>query len=215
MSKFFEAGEIDTRRLLAAPPADGSPASLAELAELHAIAAARTPERLALAQQDAEVENVTAIANVLGSAFDLQRLPKTSKLFGDLRNEESLAAKAAKKVFNRARPWEADPSLNTGNHLAGCDKGAPRTSYPSGHSTMGWAAGELLAQLIPTRAQDILARSSDYAESRLVCGVHYRRDVEASHVLATAVLLQLMTHPEFRAEVEDARAELTAAHLAP
>jgi acid phosphatase (class A) len=214
-SKFFQRGELDVRLLLAPPPAEGSTAARAELAELHAIAVARTPERLARAQYDAKVENVTAIADVLGAKFDLERLPKTAKLFDDLRKEERFAAKAAKKIFNRPRPWETDPSLSSAAQLAACDKGAPMTSYPSGHATMGWAAGEMLAILIPTQAQEILSRSDDYAESRLVCGVHYRRDIEASHVLATAVITRLMALPVFQTEVEDARSELTSAHLAP
>lgn len=214
-SKLLKGKEVDPRRLLAPPPPEGSSAAAAEIAELHAIALARTPARLARAQHDAEVENVTAIAEPLGSGFDLTKLPKTEKLFSDLRYEESLAAKTAKKIFQRPRPWEADASLNTGTHLAGCDKGAPKTSYPSGHSTMGWAAAEVLAELIPSRAQDFLQRADEYAESRLVCGVHYRRDIEASHVLATAVVKDLMDQPGFRAELEDARTELTQAHLAP
>ena len=78
VSKFFKAGELDARLLLAAPPAEGSPAALAELADLRAIAASRTPERLARAQHDADVENVTAIADVLGADFNLERLPKTA-----------------------------------------------------------------------------------------------------------------------------------------
>ena len=214
-SKFLQPGEVDALLLLAPPPADGSAAAAAEIAELHSIAQSRTPERLARAQHDAEVEDVTAIADVFGPVLNLERYPKTATLFADLRNEDSVAAKAAKKIFKRSRPWEADPSLNTGSHLEGCDKGEPKTSYPSGHATMGWSAGEMLANLMPGNAQIILARADDYAESRLVCGVHYRRDIEASHALAAALVAKLMTKPEFAREVEEARAELTAAHIAP
>ena len=68
---------------------------------------------------------------------------------------------------------------------------------------------------MPGNAQVILAHASDYVESRLVCGVHYRSDLEAGHVLGTALVARLMTKPAFAAEVEAARAELTAAHIAP
>lgn len=206
----LEAADLDPALVLPPPPADGSPAAAAELAELHAIQAARTPERLAQAHHDNDVEDVTAIADVLGPAFDLQRFPKTAQLFADLRREDSAAAKRAKAYFERTRPWAADATLEP------CDKSdKPKTSYPSGHATMGYAAGAALAQLLPGNAQIIQARAADYAESRLVCGVHYRRDIEAGHVLGVALVAALMTKPAFRTEFEAARAELTAAHLAP
>lgn len=209
-SRFLEPAEFDPVLILPPPPAIGSPLAAEELAELHRIEAARTPERLAQARHDAEVEDVTAIADVLGPAFNLERFPATAKLFADLRKEDSAAAKRAKAYFERTRPWAVDPTLQP------CDKeDAPKSSYPSGHATMGFAAATMLADLIPGNAQIILARASDYAESRLVCGVHYRRDVVAGQALGTALVIRLMQKPAFKAEVDAARAELTAAHIAP
>jgi len=214
-SKFLKPSDLDSSLLLPPPPADGSPQAAAEIAELHALAASRTPDRLARAEHDAEVENVNAIAEIFGPVLNLDKYPATARLFADLRNEDSVAAKAAKSVFRRPRPWEVDAALAANPALEKCDKGEPKSSYPSGHATMGYAAAEVLAQLMPGNAQIILARASDYAESRLICGVHFRRDTEASHVLATALVDKLMTKPAFQAEVEAARAELTAANIAP
>jgi acid phosphatase (class A) len=90
-----------------------------------------------------------------------------------------------------------------------------KNSYPSGHATMGYAAAAVLANLMPGNAQVILARASDYAESRLYCGVHYRDDITAGQVLGNVLVQKLMTKPAFQAELEAARAELTAAHIAP
>ena len=73
----------------------------------------------------------------------------------------------------------------------------------------------VLANLMPGNAQVILARASDYADSRLYCGVHYREDLEAGQVLAGVLVQKLMAKPAFQAELEAARAELTAAHIAP
>jgi acid phosphatase (class A) len=178
---------------------------------LHRIAAsARTPERLAQARHDDEVEDVRAIADVLGPVFDLDRLPATAKLFADLRNEDSAAAKQAKAYFKRERPFLNDPDLDVCD-----DRHDKANSYPSGHATMGYAVAAVLAQLMPGNAQIILARASDYAESRLVCGVHYRSDLDAGQVLGSVLVAKLMTKPAFAAELEAAREELTAAHIAP
>ena len=209
-SKFLKPGELDPTLILSPPPADDAPAAVEGRAELHRIAAARTPERLEQARHDDEVEDVRSIGDALGPAFDLARFPATAKLFADLRNEDSVAAKQAKAYFLRERPFLNDKALDV------CDDGHDvKNSYPSGHATMGYAAAAVLAQLIPGNAQIILARASDYAESRLYCGVHYRSDITAGQVLGTALAAKLMTKPEFRAEFDAAQAELVAAHLAP
>ncbi len=209
-SRFLQPADLDPALILPPPPKDDAPAAVEGRAELHRLAAARTPERLAQARHDDEVEDVTSIADVLGPAFDLKRFPATAKLFADLRNEDSVAAKRAKGLFERERPFLNDTALDV------CDDGHDRkNSYPSGHATMGYAAAAVLANLIPGNAQVILARASDYAESRLYCGVHYRADVDAGQVLGNVLVDRLMTKPAFQAELEAARAELTAAHLAP
>ncbi len=215
VSKFLKPGELDASLILPPPPADDSPETAAELAELRRIIAARTPERLAQAQSDADNETATAITEIFGPALDLGQYPATAKLFSDLRNEDAVASKAAKKYFQRSRPWELDASINADPAIADCVKSDPKSSYPSGHAMMGYTAAGVLAQLMPGNAGIILARAYDYAQSRLVCGVHFPRDVEASHVLATALVDKLMTKPDFQTELEAARAELTAAHIAP
>jgi acid phosphatase (class A) len=209
-SKFLQPGDLDPALILPPPPRDDDPAALEGRAELHRIAAARTPERLAQAKADDELEDVRAIAAPLGPAFSLERYPATAKLFADLRNEDSVAAKQAKSYFKRERPFFFDRALDA------CDDGHDKqNSYPSGHSTMAWSASAVLANLMPGNAQMLLAHTNDYVESRLVCGVHYRSDLEAGHVLGTALVAKLMTKPAFAAEVEAARTELTAAHIAP
>jgi acid phosphatase (class A) len=210
VSKFLAPGDLDVSLLLPPPSRVGSPAEAAERAELHRLAAERTPERLAQARHDDEVEDVTAIAEVLGPAFDLKRFPATAKLFADLRYEDGVAAKAAKAYFHRDRPFQADTALDV------CDDGHDAANaYPSGHATMGFAAATVLANLMPGNAQLILARASDYAESRLYCGVHYRSDTTAAMTLANVMVVRLTAKPAFAAELEAARAELTTAHIAP
>jgi acid phosphatase (class A) len=211
VSKFLGPGELDPALILPPPPKDDDPAAIEGRAELHRIAATvRTPERLAQAKQDDEIEDVRAIGSVLGPAFNIERFPATARLFADLRNEDSVAAKQAKAYFKRERPFLNDPELDVCD-----DRHDQKNSYPSGHATMGYSAAAVLANLMPGNAQVILAHTTDYVESRLVCGVHYRSDLEAGHVLGTALVNKLMTKPAFQAELEAARAELTAAHIAP
>src|ERR1700728_1589375 len=107
------AVDIDAALILPPPPADGAPAAKAELVELDQIVAARTPEMLAQATQDDEIENPTIYRAVIGDGFDLDKLPATSKMLADVMREQRAAANRAKKFFQRAGPWVADPDLKT------------------------------------------------------------------------------------------------------
>jgi len=206
---FLAPVDIDPSLLLSPPPADGSPQQVEELAQLKHIEATRTAVELAHARSDAETQNGTIFRDAVGPSFDLSALPKTAKLLDDVQSDEKSAAGTAKNFFLRTRPFVTDPSLKS------CSRDEPpQSSYPSGHSTMGYSMGVVLASLIPDKAQDILKRAADYARSRLVCGMHYRSDIEAGEVLGTAVAVELLHNPAFKPEYDAAEAELKAAHLA-
>src|SRR5262249_48913640 len=127
----------------------------------------------------------------------------------DVRNDEKEAATVAKAFFGRSRPWLLEPKLES------CSKGdKPKSAYPSGHATMGYSMGVVLASLLPDKAQAILGRAAQYAENRLVCGVHYRRDIVAGEALGSEVAVALLHNAKFKVEYDAAAAELRAAHLA-
>lgn len=205
---FLSTSFYNPALLLPPPPLDGSYDARAEMDELHRIQRDRTPEQFARAMADYKNENVTAFSEVMGPNFDLKVLPKTAQLFADVQEEEKTAAKLAKDYFKRNRPWVVDPSLKT------CSTNeTAQSSYPSGHTTMAYSMAVILAALAPEKAQAIMARAAEYAENRLVCGMHYRRDIAAGEALGTTVAAEMMQTPTFKAEFKDARDELRAAHV--
>ncbi|MDB5446141.1 MAG: phosphatase family protein [Phenylobacterium sp.] len=208
--KVLTPEQVDPTRLLPPPPEDGSLVQKADLAEVQRIYRSRTPERYAQAKWDDTHENSMLFASTLGPNFDLAKLPETAKLLALLENDQSVSANMAKRYFLRNRPWAIDPSL------VACDykpNAAPKTSYPSGHATLSYSVGTVLASLIPEKSQALLARAAEYGYSREVCGAHYASDIEASHVLGTAVALQFLASPKLQPMLEAAREELRAAHL--
>jgi len=66
----------------------------------------------------------------------------------------------------------------------------------------------VLASLVPARSQAILARAYQYAERRLISGVHSRCDIVAGQQFGTVLALKLMQKPEFQALMTAAQAEL-------
>lgn len=199
----LEASQVEASRLLPPPPVAGSVEENAEFAELRAIAARSTPEMRAIAKHDAEDETPDIFNTAIG--FDITTSPATFKLLQMVVEEEDGDSKAAKAYFHRERPYAVDPSLKTCTPVK---PGKAPTSYPSGHSSLAFSMGEVLASLIPAKSQAILARAAEYAEHRLVCGVHFRSDIVAGQQFGTVLALKLMQNPQFQSQMNLARAEL-------
>jgi acid phosphatase (class A) len=199
---------FDPAQLLPPAPTDASAAGRAELAQLHVIDRTRTPEEVARAKADSDVKNVTIFAAVMGPGFDLDRLPATKALFQTVRAEEKAAADRAKDHFRRNRPWITDPSL----HPCATDD-EPQSSYPSGHTSMGYAMAGILARLAPSKAPAILGRAADYAHNRMICEVHFPGDVIAGQTFGMMIAERLMEQPAFQTQFSAAAAELKAAGL--
>lgn len=201
-------GDLDPALVLPLPPAAGSAQAKAELAELHAIEAVRTPAERAAAMQDGETKNATIFAAALGPRFVLHMLPETKALMALVRASEKATVDRGKAEFRRPRPYAVDATL------ASCKRSDdPLSSYPSGHTSMAYAMGETLARLVPTKAPTIMARAARYGESRIVCEQHYRSDVTAGALLGTLVAERLMGTRVFRSRFDAARNELARAGI--
>ena len=199
----LEPSQIDAARLLPPPPAVGSAEEKAEFEELKAIAAHSTPEMRMIAKHDAEDETPDIFNAAIG--FDIATRPQTFKLLNMVVEEEDGDTKGAKAFFHRLRPYSADPSLKTCTPVK---PGKAANSYPSGHASLAFSMGVVLASLLPEKSQAILSRSAEYAEHRLVCGVHFRSDIAAGQQFGTVLALRLMQNPQFQAQMKLARAEL-------
>ena len=82
-------------------------------------------------------------------------------------------------------------------------------SYPSGHSAIGFGWGLLLAELVPDRSAQLVARGRAFGDSRRVCNVHWLSDVEEGRVVATAVVARLHADAAFQRDLKKARDEVT------
>ncbi len=125
--------------------------------------------------------------------------------------DAGMAAEAAKQFYKRTRPFQHNP----GNICIDRDGGIAKSfDYPSGHSSLGFTAGLVVAQLSPEHSTQALARGRAYGESRVVCGVHNMSAVEAGRTNAAGVFAALQGSDEYRAALDKARGELAAARAA-
>jgi acid phosphatase (class A) len=214
---YLTADEVDPSRLLPPPPADGSPVQQKEMAAVKALIKSRSTERYAQASWDAAHEDASPFFAALGPAFDLTKLPATKKLLDNVLHDQAIAASIAKDYFHRKFPVTAEMPASYREWT--CDKddrkpeSRPLRSYPSGHATLAYSVGGVLASLVPEKSQAILTRAADYAYSREVCGDHYHGDVEASHAFGNALAVLFLHNAALKPQLDAARAELRAAHV--
>ena len=198
---YIDPLQLHLNLILPLPPARDSAITAAELAELHRIESTRTPAQITQAQADDKEEDIFIFKSVLGPRFTAEALPITAALSAHVRNDES-AASPLKNIFRRPRPYQIDSDLHPV-----CPLNAGPTSYPSGHSLSGYLLALTLVQLVPEKRQEIFDRADQYAHNRLVCGVHYVTDIEASRMVAYAIFGSLTASPRFQRDLATAQEE--------
>jgi acid phosphatase (class A) len=140
-------------------------------------------------------------ANVIGPKFTMADLPLTAALSANVHNDEAIVTGPLKAHYKRPRPFLFDSTLHP---VCRIDND---TAYPSGHSLSGYLLAFTVAEIVPEKTQEILQRADDYAHNRMVCGVHYQSDIEASRRVAYTMFGYMMANPRFRGDLAAARTE--------
>jgi acid phosphatase (class A) len=188
--------------ILPPPPARSSTIGTTELTELHRIEAVRTPAQVMQAQADDHEEDIFIFKPVMGAGFTAEALPITAALSEHVRKDESAVSSPLKNIYRRPRPYQIDSTLHPV-----CPLNPEPTSYPSGHGLSGYLLAFTLVQLVPEKRQEIFDRADEYAYNRLICGVHYASDTEASRRVAYAIFGSLAASPRFQQDLVAAREE--------
>jgi acid phosphatase (class A) len=203
---FVSAEETRAFQILPTPPtaqSDRTQAELAELAELHRIEATRSDVQKTAAMADDKEETLFIFKQQMGDWFNAQTLPQTAAFGLRVKNDEGINTAPAKKGFARVRPYNLDTTLHPV-----CVTKTVNDSYPSGHATTGYLMALTLVDMVPEKRDLILARADDYANNRLICGVHYRSDIEASKLVAYTLHAVMANKPQYQRELAVARAEV-------
>jgi acid phosphatase (class A) len=193
----------DLMQILPAPPKRGSPQNIDDRATFRETRAILGTQRGDLATRDVTDDRFTVFACAIGRKLDTKSSPALTRIFARMSDRNMVGR--AKDGFAVRRPYLADaPPICEPKtaHLAG------NGDYPSGHTTSGWSAALILAELLPNRATQILRRGRQYGESRYICGSHSKSAVEAGYMAGSVLVAILHTSPEFRRDMDAARSEL-------
>lgn len=205
--------------LLGAPPAAGSAALARDEEARAATIPLRNSARANLARLDADLQFPQPAKNfscAMGIDITEAQTPHLYKLMQKVLTDAGLSTYGVKNTYNRVRPFVVHnegtcfPEQETLLRTDG--------SYPSGHTSAGWAWALVLAEINPERANRLLARGLAFGQSRVVCNAHWQSDVDAGRTMGAATVALLQNNPEFVADLDAARKEVQAAkagHSAP
>ena len=202
---YLTAADLDLTLILPPPPEPGSARQAADLDAVIAAQAAASPARIAQAVADTNETVFDMFAGTLGPRFTPAGLPKATALFARIGESEDAVLDPAKRAFGRVRPFLADPRVKA------LVRPSTSGSWPSGHTTRVTVMAAVLGDMLPEHRAEIWTRARDYAQSRVIGGMHYPLDLEAGGRAGSAMAALLFAAPDFRDDYQAARAELRAA----
>ncbi|MDD4759323.1 MAG: phosphatase PAP2 family protein [Bacteroidaceae bacterium] len=193
---------------LPAPPDTASPRFFNDWYQYGWGKSLRLTPRGELARKDA-VLTVDAISEDFSPAFGMQisgsNTPELYALLSKVIMDAGNATFLAKKHYMRKRPYMQfhEETLIPNDDEALSTNG----SYPSGHTTIGWATALVLAEINPKQQDTILARGYEFGESRVIAGFHYQSDVDAGRLVASAAVARLHASEDFMLQLNKAKKE--------
>ena len=170
------------------------------------------PERAKMARRDGiwnPIDTLFASFNeALGMTISKENTPAIWKLLTRSLVTTDQMRVAPKAFYHRPRPYVRfhEHILTYGKEEDEVELGK-EGSYPSGHTSRGWATALLLSEVCPERAEQIMKRGWDYGESRVIVGAHWQTDVDASRMGASIGYGALQSNPTFREDMKAARQE--------
>ena len=185
----------------APPPAAGSVEQEADIAAILAWQNKRT-------EADCEKARFTAKAEIdflwgKASPFPEPAPEEFNKFVERLALDLDEAVTNMKKRWERLRPFKAYPG-----QAEPCIKKSSGFSYPSGHSSFSRVFANVMADVVPARREEFLARADEIALDRVIGGVHFPTDIAAGKVFGDLYHAELLKSEAYRADVERMKALL-------
>ena len=207
---FLQEGDVPNSFIILPPPPDGASITfLNDQARYTWGKTMRNTPRGEQAVQDARVDGngvPRAFSEAFGIEITEEETPEIHKLVVGMREDAGdLGTREAKNFYNRTRPFSfyEEDTCNPEQQ----EELSTNGSYPSGHTSIGWATALVLAEINPERQSEILKRGYDMGESRVICGYHFQSDVDAGRLTGAMTVARLHADPAFQAQLEKAKKE--------
>ena len=210
-AKYFltEQEIASSLELLPPPPAEGSAQFEYDKAQYAWGKSIRETARGKQAVQDANLSAGwlnDAFGEAFGSEISEEKTPELCKLIAKVhRDAGNLGTRAAKEHYMRARPFMY---YNEETATPWSDEGLRKNgSYPSGHTSVGWAVALVLAEINPARNLEILRRGFEFGQSRVIVGAHWQSDVDMGRIVGASIVATLHANEGFIKQLAKAKKE--------
>ncbi len=154
--------------------------------------------------------NKKDLGDLFSKAMDIElsveKTPDIIYLLTMAQGDAQNVTRFVKKHYQRTRPYIYF-NKHTCSTLKEEDFNRKSGSYPSGHSASGWIDALILAEINPQRADELLKTGLRIGDSRVICGFHWKSDVEQARVVASYVYAQLHAEPAFMKALKNAKEE--------
>jgi acid phosphatase (class A) len=188
---YLEGQKLNLLKLLPPPPEPGTEGEKKDVLEVLEVQENRTPAERELGIAD-DVLDIYRFETELGPKFKAANLPVTDAFFKRLHQDTRTYVMLSKEY------WQRKPLRSV----------RLPTAYPSGTTLFGAVTGIVLANMVPEKRFDLFERAHQFANGRVVIGVHYPRDVRAGEIAGTLITSAFFQTPAFVTDLEAARAEL-------
>ncbi len=193
---YLSLNGLDLRSVPAAP-ADGSREDREDFRVIMDWQARRTAAQCAAARAEMSHDYETFFGKI--GPFGQPTPPAVKAFFKNVADDSVAAHKFLKEVYKRERPFVRDERVSP------CLPRVKGYAYPSGHAAMARLFALILADLVPARRAEFMAKAEESALLRVLGGVHHPTDTEAGKALADALYKELLKTPAFAADLETVR----------
>lgn len=207
---YFQPEQLpDMRKWLPAPPTEGSAEFRLDIARYEWGKEQRKDAeraKTAIVQANSTVVNFCDIfSKPFGVEISAKNTPEIYRLIKDAVATCAKITVRAKDTYARPRPYMYfnEPTL-VPEHEEGLRSSG---SYPSGHTTRGWAAALILLEINPDAADALMEVGYMQGESRIVSGFHWQSDVTAARYAASVAVAKLHTSERFLRQMKRAKRE--------
>ena len=156
--------------------------------------------------------STSCLARIFGEAMQITISEEATPAIWRLLLRSSLtgthSVNRAKEKYMRVRPFARFNEQVWGEFDT--DELRQNGSYPSGHTSLAWAAALAMAEMAPEQQDTILRRGYEYGESRVIVGAHWQSDVDAARMASSATYAYMHNSPEYFVDLAAARAEYKA-----